>query len=361
MNLKFKLGLIMIAIIAVVITGIAVMLLNTASGLTIGLNNDLVDAMGDGQANYWNGKQESHLSVLRTLADVMSGYAALPAESRRDQFDAMLSSVIQVNDDIITLYTVWKPNALDGMDARYINRIGSTATGQYAMAYTRENGMLEAQAAADAAVADADASMTHITGPDAKKQKLETPVLRKVNGKDTYLLRMMVPIIDPRAQEVAGAVGCLLDIGLIQNGLEQVLRENAVIAAMAIYDDTGFILASYAPDRVGKNLRDVDTIYGGRIQDAFQTVQRGENAMLSSYSPVLETNVEMNLKSFQIGASDKTWTVMIAVTEEFMLLEVYHMTRFTIILAAIAVIISAAIIFAVLTMSLPERSGKKSG
>jgi methyl-accepting chemotaxis protein len=57
----------------------------------------------------------------------------------------------------------------------------------------------------------------------------------------------------------------------------------------------------------------------------------------------------MDLKSFQIGNSDMTWTVMVGATEDFMLLEVHEMTRFAIILAVIAIAVSAAIIFFVLT------------
>ena len=40
MKLKFRLSLIVIVIMAVVVTAIAVVLLQTASGLTIGLNTD---------------------------------------------------------------------------------------------------------------------------------------------------------------------------------------------------------------------------------------------------------------------------------------------------------------------------------
>jgi methyl-accepting chemotaxis protein len=43
-----------------------------------------------------------------------------------------------------------------------------------------------------------------------------------------------------------------------------------------------------------------------------------------------------------------TWTVMVGATEDFMLLEVHEMTRFAIIIAALAIAMSAAIIFFVL-------------
>ncbi|MDR1802168.1 MAG: methyl-accepting chemotaxis protein, partial [Treponema sp.] len=122
-----------------------------------------------------------------------------------------------------------------------------------------------------------------------------------------------------------------------------------IIAAMSIYDNSGFILASYVPDRVGKNLRDVDTIYGEHINDAFHAVQEGVEVQYSSYSDVLGSNIQMDLMPLQIGDSGETWTIMVGATEDFMLLEVNEMTRFTIILAAAALALSALIVFFVLS------------
>jgi len=71
MKLKFKLSIMVIAIMAVVVTVIAVVLLNRASGLTIGLNTDGIKFIADGQADYWQTRQAKRLQILRTLADVM--------------------------------------------------------------------------------------------------------------------------------------------------------------------------------------------------------------------------------------------------------------------------------------------------
>jgi methyl-accepting chemotaxis protein len=96
-------------------------------------------------------------------------------------------------------------------------------------------------------------------------------------------------------------------------------------------------------------MKDVSTIYGDHMDDAVNTVARGEDASYDSYSPVLKSNVKIELKSFKIGTSDKSWTVMTAATEDYMLKEVNEMRRFTIILAAIALIIGAAVVFFILT------------
>ena len=87
-----------------------------------------------------------------------------------------------------------------------------------------------------------------------------------------------------------GGVGCLLDISAIQQGVEQIMKENEIISAMSIYDNTGFILASCVPDRVDKMLLDVDTIYGGHLQDVQRAVERGEPMTLSSCTSVNQVN-----------------------------------------------------------------------
>jgi methyl-accepting chemotaxis protein len=344
MKLKFKLSIMVIAIMAVVVTVIAVVLLNRASGLTIGLNTDGITYIADGQADYWQTRQARRLQILRTLADVMGNYEDVVPEERRNQFDEILLSVITSNADMNTLYTVWKPNAIDGMDSSFIGRTGSTPTGQYALACSKETGSLELRT-----TADLDDAMAHITGPNARKDRVLTPFAREIQGETVYLLREFVPIVNPNTNEVVGGVGCTFDASTVQRGVEDVLEANEAVSLLAIYDNTGFIMGSYVPDRIGKNMLDVDTVYGGHLAEAFQTIQKGESKLFSGHSDVVNSNVQMDLKSFQIGNSDMTWTVMVGATEDFMLLEVHEMTRFAIILAAIAIAMSAAIIFFVLS------------
>jgi methyl-accepting chemotaxis protein len=62
----------------------------------------------------------------------------------------------------------------------------------------------------------------------------------------------------------------------------------------------------------------------------------------------LGTNVEIIIEPFQIGNSSTTWSVMIGSAESYILAPVNEMTRFTIILAGIALVVSAAIIFFIL-------------
>ena len=343
MKLKFKLSVIVIAIVIVIVVTVAVVQLNTASKMAIGLNVDAVSFLNDARSIFWEGRENERFETLRGIVYQMSDYESIPAETRREQFEAVISRVLAGNPDFVTIYTVWKPNAVDGMDAANIGRTGSTDTGQFAVAYTRETGSITSRI-----TSDVNGAMAYFNGPNSRKDRVLPPEERTVKGESTYVIRFMVPVVNPRTKETVGGVGGYIDIANMQSTLQNTIATNEVIAAMAIYDSTGFILASFVPERIGKNLRDVDKLYGVHIDKAAQAVQRGVDAQYSSYSDLLDGNVQIDLMPIKIGNSDTTWSVMIAAKEEFMLKDVNKMRTFTIILAAISIAAAAVIVFIIL-------------
>jgi methyl-accepting chemotaxis protein len=283
------------------------------------------------------------MDVLRTLAAIMANYESVPPEQRRDRYDDILLAALMSQPNFVRVFSVWKPNALDGMDSRYTNRPGSTATGQYAMTWGRDTGKIIVTPNLVL-----DVVMAHLNGQEPRKEWVEDPVPFKVNGEDTYIVRIGVPVINPRTNEVVAMVTCLLNVAGAQEVVTEIIKSHDEIAAMSIYSNSGFIIASYVPERVGKKLIDVDTIYGDNIQEVNQAVLQGKPFEGASYSPVLGTNVEIELKPIQIGNSDATWSVMIASEESHILKEVNEMKWFTIILASIAITVSAVIVYVAL-------------
>ena len=270
------------------------------------VNGALADNLKDTQNGY--------IRTLRTVANIMADYENVPPNERRDRYDDMLLAVLKSESGIASLYTVWKPNALDGMDSRHIARPGSSPSGQYAVSYKNDGGQIHKQTVADA---DINTAIGYINGPNAKKDHVEEPSFARLNGRDTYLISMSVPIVNRRTNETTGIVGCLLDIDAIQKEVENILMNSYKIAAMTVYSNNGFIMGSYVPDRIGKNLIYVDTIYGEHIREAEQAVLQGMNFYCLSYSSVLRSNVAIFMTPFSIGNSDTTWSVMIAATEDY--------------------------------------------
>jgi methyl-accepting chemotaxis protein len=340
MKIKFKLSLLVIAIMAVVIIGIAVLLLREASEISRELSLKGIRYLAVDQSTYWKGQEDGQLMILRTLANVMSDYEYLTPQERRDRFDFLLLGTIDSNPAFINLYTVWKPNAVDGMDQNYIGRIGSGPTGQYAITYTRETGVILSRT-----TTDIDNSMAYFNGSNAKQDRVEDPFQRNINGEDKFLLRMMVPIVNPRTNETVGGVGCLLDISIIQPAVLQAIKEHDEIAALTVFTNTGFILGHLVPERVGKKLRDVETIFGPYTEEAMRAVEQGREYNCNTFSPVLNSNVEVLMIPFTLGSSDMTWSVMVVATESVIYAHVRQMTVTTIVVSVVAIIITILIIY----------------
>ncbi|WP_461256283.1 methyl-accepting chemotaxis protein [Treponema sp. R80B11-R83G3] len=340
MKIKIKLSLMMIAIVLVVAGGIAVIELIQASDISLNLSVRNLKNTANAQAMYWQGRENDFLSKLDGIADIMGEYEHIPVQERRDEYDNMLLATLNNNDNFARIFSIWKPNAMDGMDSRYIGRPGSTPTGQYAMTYGRDTGVIEVKP--NLVINEIN---TWMNGPNALKDRVENPTSFKNNGKDTFIVRIGGPITRTTTDEVVGHLCVLIDIAPIQPVIEKTIKDNDAIAAMNIYSNNGFIMGSYVPERVGKNLLDVDTLYGDYIQDANKAVLEGKPFSCASYSSVLGSKVRIEVMPFQIGNSDTTWSIMIASTENYILKEVHAITRFTIILASIALVVAVVIIY----------------
>jgi methyl-accepting chemotaxis protein len=343
MKIKIKLSLIVIAIVAVVAASIAVILLRQASDISRNLSIRSIRYLAKDQASFLKGREDGYLQTLYATAGIMKDYENIPVAERRDRFDAMLLSVLTSNPNFYLTWSTWKPNALDGMDSRNIGRTGSTPTGQYAMTYVSDAGKITARASGDI-----QATMAHLTGPNARNARVEHPIPRTINGKDTYAIIMMVPIINPRTNEVVGGVGSLLVIDGLQPVLENTINSYEEIAMMVCYSSNGFIVAHFIPERIGKMMPDVDVEYGPAQQSALQAIQSGEAWSGSTYDPTLGINIFLEMQPLQIGDSTTTWSVLIGTAEDLILKEVNDITRFTAILAAIAIIVAAVIVYLVL-------------
>ena len=344
MKLKIRLSILVIAIMTVVVAGIAIILLNKASATSLRLNRLNTETLVNGQAEYWKGRLDGHMRMLTTLADIMADYNEIPVTERRDTYDRMLEGTATSQTTTLQIYTIWQPNAIDGRDAQMIGRPGSTPTGQYATAYSRESGTLIAQANTEMV----ETAMNYLKSPNGRKARIDPPLVRNVQGRDTRVVRMVVPIISSSTNQPVGVVGMLMSYETLQPTLEKILAGNEGLIAMAIYSYDGTVLAHRYPDRIGKQMKDVDGVYGSYMQDAIRTVNEGGKFYCASWSQALGVNLEIFMESFTIGPSSNTWTIMASTSEEYMLRDVNDMTRFTVILALIVIVAVAIIIYVVL-------------
>jgi len=342
MKIKIKLSIMMIAIVAIVAGGIAVIELQKSSGIVMGLAREKTLYLTRQRAQYWDGRLNGYINVLQTLSNIFNFYESIPLNERRQQFEDNLNGVFEDMPDFVRLGTIWKPNAIDGQDAKNIGRVGSTPAGQFAYNLSRETGQIVQMTSSVV-----QETMAILTGPNGKVVSMSDPAPFKNQGKDTHAVRITVPIINKRLNEAVGAVVAQLDIAMIQPLLEKLVKENDEVTSAAIYSDNGFIFANYLPEFIGRKI-DEETQYGKQLNDVKTVIKNAQEWEGTEFDPELKTNMVMAIANIPIGASPTTWSVMIGTTEAYIMKEVNTLKTFVIILASIALIIAVIIIYFVL-------------
>jgi methyl-accepting chemotaxis protein len=344
MKLKYRLSLIVIVILAAVVAGISIILLNRAASMQMAAALESQERLAAQEASDIQKRYEGYLRVVDTLADMMADYDLTEPGRQRNRFDQLLHSVLESEERIIAVYAVFKPNTIDsGWDAAFAGTPGNTETGQYADWYTRRSGQIE-----HLTYNDIQTVMDISNGPLARKELVYDPVPQTVAGRATFTVKISAPIIHRRTNEVVGRVGVNVDAAETQPVVDETIQGHHEIAAMTVYSNNGTIIASGVPNQTGRLLRDAQSaLFSGDTDAAQNAVIRGEKRRFRNYSEDMNAELEIILYPFAIGETGVNWTLMLGTEDEVILAQVKQMTVFTIIIAVAALVLTAAIIFLV--------------
>ncbi|AEF83954.1 methyl-accepting chemotaxis protein [Treponema primitia ZAS-2] len=335
MKLKIRLSIIVIAVLVAVVATISIVLLNKATATQMATALKSTERLAAEQAKDIQRREEIYLQTAKTLANIMGDYKSVDPSVRRTRYNETMEAILEANPNFIGIYSVWKPNALDGMDAEFAGQAGYTDRGQYAAWYSRASGEIEYKTWKNYR------SVTMIA-----TEEVHEPEAQIVNGKTAYTFNISVPVIAQGSNEVVGVVGINVIIDGLQGYVENIIKNNHEIDVMSVYSKNGTVLASIVPERVGKDMHEADAaLYTNEIDLAYEAIQNGKITHLREYSPVLKINLRMVLCPIAIGTSENPWTIMMSVSEETILADIRQMTLFTILIAGIFIVVSAVGIY----------------
>jgi methyl-accepting chemotaxis protein len=101
MKLKFRLSIIVTAIMIVVVGGLSTLILTQASSTITELSVGSVERLASQRAAYWQGREEGYLRVAKVAPAFLGGYEQTEAERRRNRFDQFLEDVIESEPNIV--------------------------------------------------------------------------------------------------------------------------------------------------------------------------------------------------------------------------------------------------------------------
>jgi methyl-accepting chemotaxis protein len=344
MKLRYRLSVIVIAILVAVVAAISVILLNRASSMQMVTALQSQERLAAEQARIIEARYESYFTLATALADALSDYDTTDPGRQRGRYDQIIKSVVASEDRVVGIFAVFKPNTIDpGMDAGFAGAVGSTETGQWAPWYTSRSGELEYLT-----YNDVPGMMALINGPNARLPGIGEPAPQKVAGVDTYVVRISVPVIYRKTGEVVGRLWVNINTKYTQPVVDAVINDTSLrdITAMAVYAQNTTVIASGVAGQVGKSLREAQgSLYSGHTDAVEDAVRRGEKIRVAEYSENLKTELELIIYPFTISETGVSWALMLGTERSVILEEVSSMRIFTIILAAVAVILAALIIF----------------
>ena len=197
-----------IMINALILSGTGILLgamLYSAQKQITALTSDKLNNLAGNEATKLGLWLESGFSVARSLAQSMEAYESIAVEERRFFYNTLLEHQARENPEIAAVWTVWEPDALDGLDARYVNTPGTDETGRFVSNWYRTAEGIELNAVEDY-TEGSDSDFYFIPLRTGEETVLE-PYFYPIDGVSTLITSLVVPINrNATAVGVAGVI-----------------------------------------------------------------------------------------------------------------------------------------------------------
>jgi hypothetical protein len=267
-KLKLKLTVINAGLVTLFLALLSALILYQAAALQREAAAASMLNLAESTAKTIEGRCQRYLDAAKSIAQIMNSYKSVEPPLRRLFFNQIMRGVLDENFGFTGIYAVWKPNALDGMDAEYAGTPGAGADGRFQSHWTRERGRgrLDLIPYADPGEALRDLSLDDL---------VSNPLRRNIHGKDVWIVRVRVPIVD-ETNAALGVVGIDVDTGDIQSAVEAVAPYGTGHAAAAARDRT--LLGYFDPVERGRN---VSTVFDPDSAAAVgRSLETGKNALV---------------------------------------------------------------------------------
>ena len=280
---------------------------------------------------------EVPMDQIRAVAQIAGHLDEFDAGERRNLLNFMLENLAKENPDYVGVWAAFEPNALDGMDADYVNTVGTDATGRFLSYFSVVNNRMTLEA-----LVDYDKDDYYQVSLTTGKEGLIEPYFYPIGGVDVLITSLTVPVM--RNGRVIGVAGIDLKLTDLQPITENIKPYGDGIAA--IFSHTGLIVTHPDPSRQGKDMRQTEADFlGPFINNFVDAVTSGRELAAKIVSPALNANVSLLTYPITAGGSVTPWAVAIIVFDSTTLVPVYRMTMLLIIMGVAILAVITGIVF----------------
>lgn len=208
-------------------------------------------AVAESHARQIRADTETPLNIARALAQALTAVKdpRSPADLTRDDVNAMLRQVLVENPSYLGTYTLWEPNAFDGLDSQYRNQPVHDDTGRFIPYWIRSD---------DGSIAVIPLEQYETPGigdwyvlPRQNKTEMTfAPLIYPINGVDTVMASFVAPIM--YNDTFYGIAGVDAPIGFVQEILDSIDLYDGKADAVLLASSGTLIGASKRPELVNQ-------------------------------------------------------------------------------------------------------------
>ncbi|MDR1108842.1 MAG: methyl-accepting chemotaxis protein [Spirochaetaceae bacterium] len=280
---------------------------------------------------------ERYLDTVRAVGQIMSKYEETAREDRRPFFSRMIRALVEENPEIIAAESAWEPNALDGLDAEFVNTAGTDGTGRFIPYWARTSKGIVLQSLVDYEVPGA--GDYYLIPKQTGKETLVNPYSYEVEGRRILMTTVAMPI--KNKGRFVGSMSIDIDVAAIQQRTEQIKPYEGAVAI--VYSNGGLVSGHFDTSRIGKSMTETEQdIAGPYIDGLLNAVQQGKEFSFTHYVPRLREAMFFVSVPITVGNTTTPWSLMLGIPNKVIIAPIYRMLLIGVIIAIVMIFFISA-------------------
>ena len=300
---------------------------------TLNISKDHIEETVQKNASEYSSFMTRHIDMTKTLAQAFEGYKKSGSVSREAGLN-MLYQVLNENPYIVDAWTVWEPNAFDGKDSQFKNKLGYDENGRFVPCWTKGAGEIELVASYGY-----DTDDYYLLPKQNKELYISDPTVYNMNGVDVNMVVMVAPVIVDG--EFLGAIGLDIDVmSLVDKNNENLFHETGYTK---IISDSKTTIAHPNTENIG-----IEASEFANSPNLLSSLKAGTLFSDDIFSKHLGEEAYKVFYPIQLSDSNRFWIMGAVVSEKEMMAEANRDRLISIVALILGILLIGALLYLII-------------
>jgi methyl-accepting chemotaxis protein len=278
------------------------------------------------------------LSGVRSMASVLSARGFWPAGQRRETVNRLLERYLADHPNLLGSWTLWEPNAFDGLDVQFANTPGHDATGRFIPYWYRDGDKISLEPLKDyetSGIGD-----YYLLAKKTQQPVILEPYKYPVGGVEKLLTSLVIPLIEEG--RFVGVVGVDLLVSNLQTLVSQL---HSFKGDAALFGQQGVVIAHPDTARLGRSLKETETQeFGDELPAFVDAVMSGRSFVAHRPSNTGTGKILIVSQAIPLGEAQGKWTLAMRLPENEVMASANALTTRVVLIGGIGLALFIALI-----------------